>query len=305
MILIITHKEDFTADYLIDKLNKKGIAYRRLNCEDLLGSRLELIFDPAPVFSILGCKAFHSVWFRRTKLPELPDLPLNERLYIQNEIESFLKGLFSIIDAKWLSDPFAVYKAEYKLLQLKVARQLGFVLPKTLLTNDVVKLKDFVAGNVNGTIIKPMDQTRFQDNGEARFIYTNELTLADLETISNEDLTPCIYQEKVPKQRELRVTIVADAVFAAATNSQDNPATKNDWRRDKTDFHPVELPLEIADLCKQLVRGLGLNFGAVDLIKTPDGQYIFLEINPNGQWAWIEVETGLPISDAIIDFLAA
>src|ERR1700761_7769379 len=154
MILIITHKDDYTADFLVEKLNKQGVAYKRFNCEDLLASLFKVTFNPIPLISLLDGTSFHSVWFRRTKLPELPKLPLNERLYIQNEIESFIKGVFAIIDAKWLSDPFAVYKAEYKLLQLKVAGQLGFVLPKTLLTNDPATLMDFVAGNSNGTIIK-------------------------------------------------------------------------------------------------------------------------------------------------------
>ena len=53
-----------------------------------------------------------------------------------------------------------------------------------------------------------------------------------------------------------------------------------------------------------LVRRLGLHYGTIDMVLTPDGRYVFLEINPNGQYLWIEKQSGLPITEAVCDLLA-
>jgi glutathione synthase/RimK-type ligase-like ATP-grasp enzyme len=105
---------------------------------------------------------------------------------------------------------------------------------------------------------------------------------------------------------EIRATIVGNRVFAAEIHSQNSPKTRDDWRRydfDNTPHLPHQLPLDMEQKCVDLVRHLNLNFGAIDLILTPQGEYVFLEINPNGQWGWIEELTGLPICAAIVDLL--
>mgnify|MGYP005827328847 CR=1 FL=1 len=97
--------------------------------------------------------------------------------------------------------------------------------------------------------------------------------------------------------------VVGDKIFSAKVNSQKNKNTLIDWRKEKNPFVEYALPSEIEQKCIQLTRKLNISFGAIDLVRDKDGNYIFLEINPNGQWAWIEIETGLKISDEIIDFL--
>jgi glutathione synthase/RimK-type ligase-like ATP-grasp enzyme len=117
-----------------------------------------------------------------------------------------------------------------------------------------------------------------------------------------------ILQAYVPKQLELRITVVGQQIFAAEIHSQQTHHTRHDWRRydlSNTPHFPHELPLEVSERCIQLVNRLELCYGAIDMILTPDGQYVFLELNPSGQYGWIEQETGLPISSAICDFLMA
>jgi glutathione synthase/RimK-type ligase-like ATP-grasp enzyme len=63
------------------------------------------------------------------------------------------------------------------------------------------------------------------------------------------------------------------------------------------------LPPEIQDKCVRLVEQLELSYGAIDMVLTPEGRYVFLEINPNGQYLWIEEQTGMPISAALCDLL--
>src|SRR5690349_4905033 len=111
MILIITHKTDFTADFVVNKLNQRGIAYRRLNCEDLLSSEFSIKFGAGFKYLILGEDNYNSVWFRRTKLPEVKGLSGEETAYVLSEIDEFFKNLFSILPAKWLSPPAAIYES--------------------------------------------------------------------------------------------------------------------------------------------------------------------------------------------------
>ncbi|MBA5791538.1 hypothetical protein H1R17_12760 [Flavobacterium sp. xlx-214] len=301
MILIITHKEDYTSDFIINKLNQKNIEYKRLNCEDIIHNIFSV--DENLNFKIDGETNFSSVWFRRTKLPELENQNLNQKIYLLNEYEALLKNLFCTIQAKWLSDPFSIYHAENKLIQLKIAKEIGFKIPDTLVTNSKDDLKAFYIKNAKNVIIKPLSQSKINNNNETEFIFTNVLKEEHIQKIEEYDLTPCIFQEKIDKNIELRVTVVGDKVFSAGVNSQISEYTKIDWRKEKLVFFKENIPEEVKEKCILLVRKLNLKFGAIDLIKDNNGNYIFLEINPNGQWAWIENETGLKISDAIINEL--
>jgi glutathione synthase/RimK-type ligase-like ATP-grasp enzyme len=117
---------------------------------------------------------------------------------------------------------------------------------------------------------------------------------------------PVIVQEYVAKRVELRVTVVGRAVFAAEIHSQESNHARFDWRRydlGSTRHEVHRLPAVVADRCVEIVGRLGLRYGAIDLILTPDGRYVFLEVNPTGQWLWIEKATGLPIGDALCDLL--
>lgn len=304
MILIITHKTDFTVDFVIDKLNKRNISYRRFNCEDVLEYDCSIRFGNTFDYSILGNNNYDSVWFRRTKLPDTINLQKEEQVYVLSEIDSLFKNIFSSINtSKWLSHPRFVYEAENKILQLKVAQKIGFKIPKTIITNSKNELKHFISECNNDVIIKPISQAKIQYNEGAKFIFTNKLEEQVLANIDSYDLTPCIYQQNIKKDYELRVTVVNGAVFSAVVFSQKDKETINDWRKKNLKFYPIEIPKKLQEMCNSLLDQLNLKFGAIDLIKTPEDEYIFLEINPNGQWAWIEAQTGLKISEAIMEYL--
>lgn len=301
MILIITHKEDYTSDFIVNKLNQRNIKYKRLNCEDIIDDIFTV--DKDLNFTFDGETNFSSVWFRRTKLPNIENQNINDKVYLLNEYEALLKNLFLTINAKWVSDPYSIYKAENKLYQLKIATDLGFNIPNTLVTNSKEKLKKFYIENSKNIIIKPLSQSKINNDNETEFIFTNVLKEEHINQIDKYDLTPCIYQERIEKLIELRVTVVGQNVFSAGVNSQTLETTKTDWRKEKLEFFIVDIPTDIKEKCILLVENLNLKFGAIDLIKDKNGNYIFLEINPNGQWAWIENETGLKISDSIINEL--
>ena len=112
--------------------------------------------------------------------------------------------------------------------------------------------------------------------------------------------------QKLEKKLELRITMVGQKIFPAALYTADDPLAKDDWKRGrllKMKHEIYKLPNEIEAKCQDLMQKLGLNYGAIDLIVTPDNQYVFLEVNPSGAWGWIEGRLGFPISEAIADLL--
>lgn len=304
MILIVTHKSDFTADFVIDKLNRDGIEYHRLNCEDINNAYYSLNIADTNLIGQFNLNKVKSVWYRRTMLPSVNALLTpEEKNFILQSYKSLLENLLSTIEAKWLSDPNLIHKAENKLLQLKKAQKLGFRIPKTIVTNDPKSVKILHSECNSELIIKPIHSGRVEDDDKMRLIFANKINKDHLENLSNFDLTPCIFQEFIKKEIDIRVTVVGDKVFSAFVDSQSDEETKTDWRRKKQPFKVYELPISIQNKCIEITKSLGLNFGAIDLVKTNKNEYYFLEINPNGQWAWIEIDTGLPISKEIINYL--
>ncbi|SDE86924.1 Glutathione synthase/RimK-type ligase, ATP-grasp superfamily [Mucilaginibacter pineti] len=304
MILIITHKEDYTADFVINKLNDLGVSYFRFNCEDLLNKPLYRLSDDCNFeFELADGKPITSIWYRRTQVPDLTGLNLEEQLYFYREFDALLDSIYySLRHCKWLSDPFAIKRAESKIFQLNTAKALGWVIPKTIVTNSKSELTKFLASN-SKNIIKPLYSGYVPSKGETSLFFTSLVTEENINALQKFDLTPCIYQEYIEKQYELRITVVDGKVFSAMVDSQNHPDSTVDWRKHKQKFSKYDLPENVGLMCIELCKSLGIAFGAIDIIRSIAGEYIFLEINPNGQWAWLEMETAINISDAIIEYL--
>jgi glutathione synthase/RimK-type ligase-like ATP-grasp enzyme len=303
VILIITHKEDYTADFIISILNDRKINYFRFNCEDYLSYDIRTTYGENVEISINGLSKFSAIWYRRTKLPDIVADNESERIYLLGEIDTFMNNLFSVMDSKWLSHPFFVNVAENKLLQLIIAKRVGMNIPETITTTNIGALRQFCK-RYNNTVIKPLGSGRvqYQDNS-SKLIFTNQLTSTFVDNADKYVLTPAIYQEMIHKDYELRVTIVGEEVFAARIDSQSDESTKLDWRRSPKKFSPYLLSNDLKTKCIKVLKELNISFGAFDFIRGDDGEYYFLEVNPNGQWVWIEKDTGLLISEAIIRFL--
>jgi hypothetical protein len=139
-------------------------------------------------------------------------------------------------------------------------------------------------------------------------MHTQPVTAHDVGCAASLRFCPVIVQAYVPKRVELRITVVGSEIFACEIHSQVTNRTKHDWRHYDLAHTPHsvhDLPPEVGARCRHLVTAFGLCYGAIDMILTPDGRYVFLEINPTGQFGWIEDLTGFPISAAIVQLLAA
>ena len=312
MILIVTSQRDLTSDFIVLELQRKGLAYLRLNTEELpkgaFYCRPEVDdawhFDlPGVSFDLSRVKA---AYFRRPGTPEpLSDIHEAEQAYAAVEWQATLQSLYWAVGDRWLNAPHAIALAEDKIRQLTVARRLGFLIPETLIGNSPVAVQAFAAER--RVVGKPLRNAVVKGQRTDRVVFTSRVHIdAQTDPLSIR-VCPLILQREIKKRYDVRATVVGDRVFAVTIDSQGHPETEVDWRKTSAPdlAHSVYvLPSEIARKCIAMTRSLGLRFGALDFVLDPEGQLWFLEINPNGQWAWIETRTGHPIAAAIVAELA-
>jgi glutathione synthase/RimK-type ligase-like ATP-grasp enzyme len=311
MILIVTNKRDITSDFIVLELRRRGISFHRLNSEDLPSGNLR--FRPQADLGweidlggeTLKLRDVRAAYYRRPGPPEpSPTKDIATRDYLAGEWSAITRSLWNALEGRWLSSPFAILRAEDKPRQLTLAVSLGFDVPETLVSNNFEAAGAFVA---HGSAIgKPLRHSLVERGETGEVLFTTRLDPLrpmDREAVS---IAPVIYQREVRKAYDVRATVIGDRVFAAAIYSQDHDETEVDWRsgtRTDLQHEAIELPQPIIDKCLALTGALDLRFGAIDLIADRDGRHWFLEINPNGQWAWIERRTGLPLAAAIVDEL--
>lgn len=198
---------------------------------------------------------------------------------------------------------FAIRNAENKIYQLLLAKEVGLTIPSTLISNHYDSVERFLKKGKH--IIKPVHNARIKDEKHPQIVYTSEITQA----IKKEEaeLNINYLQNKIDKRCDVRATFVGEKCFAVTIDSQGLEDTRVDWRKGEhiLKHNPIELPREIRLKCVQLMKELDLHYGAIDFILDKQGNYVFLEINPNGQWAWIEHLTELPISREIVKCLCS
>jgi glutathione synthase/RimK-type ligase-like ATP-grasp enzyme len=257
-------------------------------------------------------------WSRQAKEPcleGLSDKPDAWSFY-RDEWLTFCKGLSLTLAQSGVfcvNPPPFNWAFEEKCCQMLLAAQVGLRIPPTLYTTRLAIAQQFYDEHDGAIIYKPFKSYfKFIEppDGPLRVgkIYTNRVQAGDLVEGESFIPTPSIFQPYIPKQVELRVVIIGRAVFACAIHSQQSARANEDWRRydfEHTLHEAYDLPPEIERKLLALMDRMGLNFGSIDLIVTPAGEYVFLEINPNGQFDWIAQFTGLPLYEHLAAMLCA
>lgn len=305
MIVVLSSRTDVTSDFVVDRLREFDAEFVRFNTDELLREwRLTWSLSGWHAVDTCGTRiessAISAVYYRRPQDPQpLDGTAATAAPFIFRETRALLQGLYATTKAEWISRPEKIRIAEDKLYQLTVARNLGFIIPETLVTHDVEAARRFCDGR--SVIVKPLS-CGLLSHEPPLLAYCEEVhpdwDFGDVE------LCPHLFQQRITKTADIRVTVVDDEVFACRIFSQAHATTELDWRRASS--ANIDLPHEIfeldpmqARLCRLIVATMGLRFGAIDLVERADGSMVFLEINPNGQWAWVEQITGVPISSAI------
>jgi ATP-grasp ribosomal peptide maturase len=309
--LVLTHPFDPTADYVVSELNRRGEPVFRCDPGEFprrltVTARLDdqgtswagslRLPEREVSLSDVGC-----AYYRRPTGFDLPaGMSEQVRRWSAAEARMGLGGVLSALP-RWLNHPAATASAEYKPLQLAHARACGLAVPPTLVTNDPAAAAKFVA-DVGRAVYKPFTPAGITEGDVHRTVFTTPVTVADLDDSIR--FTAHLLQAWVEKRYEVRLTVV-DGTCLGARIDAGSEAAAVDWRADPEAliYTPIDAPATVRDGVRALMARLRLRFGCFDFAVSRDGRWWFLEVNPNGQWAWIEDATGLPIAAALADAL--
>jgi len=313
MILLISNKWDLTVDFVVLELQRRSYPYYRLNAEDLAFKDASIRISPLRVKigdQKGGCD-LHDIgviWNRRPGHP-YDDMPRSERPspavqeFVKDQWYNWRSALELLPGVAWINDPSSEALMENKVRQLVKASEVGFDIPKTIVSNDPGTINSFsekLGGNV---IAKALSAPLIEEDDADSFIFTNSIGVIEKEDYDSIRACPIIVQEKIVPKVDIRVNVVGESVIAAKISYQDQ--AEIDWRTVKegdVQIVPYDLPSQLAGNCIRYVRENGLMYGAIDLLLR-DGKYIFLEINPNGEWGWLQKPHGLPIAEKMVDLM--
>ncbi|GEJ59497.1 MvdC/MvdD family ATP grasp protein [Anaeromyxobacter diazotrophicus] len=239
-----------------------------------------------------------AVWWRRPEPYRLhPSLRGRRRDGAFCAADDALGAFWSALDARWVNDPARDEAAEHKPRQLALAARLALAIPETLVTNDPAAARAFVAARPDGATIH-----KNVTGAPALLRHTALARQGDRALFASVRHLPLMIQERVPGT-DLRVTVVGDDLFAAEIDVEADPV---DVRAalPRARMRPVPLPPAVASKLQRFVRALGLTYAALDLRRREDGEHVFLEVNPSGEWLYVERRTGQPVTAAVATLLA-
>ena len=310
MILVISAPEDPHALAVLAELGRLGRPARLVNLADFpLRMSLTARFDNngAHHFALgfaggerVALDEVSAVWWRRPQPFGLP-AALGEaahRQFAVSEAATAFQGTWQSTEALWINDPVRDAAAAHKPWQLKLAKEAGLSLPETLITNDPAEARDFWRRYPGEVIYKPFLQSVHAWR-ETRVLRPAEEALAEAVR-----LAPVIFQRYVPAGVDLRITAIGDRLFAAEAHNAGEYEIDVRFNT-AVAYRPHLLPGDVARKLLALQRRLGLEYGAIDMRRTPEGEYVFFEVNPAGQFLYVEQPSGLPIAAALAARLAA
>lgn len=306
-VLIVTNTQDVGADFLVRELGGRDAPVVRLNAER--APEWKLTLRPADEWQVCGGgRDLHSdgcagVWWRRPEPPELPGVAAAAVEAVRDQWRAMVTALATVQGPTWVSLPARIHAAESKALQLGLAREMDFLVPDSLWTNDLLKARAFVERWDGKAVVKSVASAWWEERGQGYFVYAGLVNYDSLPTAERLAAAPLCFQQPILSKRDVRVTVVDDVALAAVRDAREGEPL--DWRAaSEREWVPHVLPRAVADRCCMLVRNLGLRFGAIDLLLDADGVHWFLELNPNGEWGWLQ-RIGLPIAEALADMLTS
>lgn len=312
-VLIITNDNDVHADAVTLELQKRDVPVFRFHPEEFphaCSVSIEIRDgsiegEIATAYRRVAFKDVCAAWYRRphSLLPGVAN-PLAAKLsdYVRIQSTATMRALYETLPAFWVGHPFTLQRAEVKALQLAEASKAGLKTPRTLISNQPEKAAAFVdrLGETD-CAIKPLYTSGVSDEQGYRLPLTAILPKGHpLDSVAQ---APNIFQPYIHKAAELRCVVIGDRVFSAKINSQGDDKTRTDWRGGECTHERYPLPAQIEASIHRLMESFGINFASLDMIVTPEGDYVFLELNPNGQWLWLELELGLPLVASMADLL--
>lgn len=308
-ILLLTHSGDYYVPDIVDAaVEKLGHHAIRIDTDRYPNDgSLTLMSADDGVRALLDLgdleldlSRVHAVWCRRIWTASAPtDVDQRYAHAAAAQARDAFAGALALLEdsgVRFVNSPTAQARAEHKVVQLKSARDAQLDMPPSLITNDPIAARAFCSeheeAGVVAKMLVPLSQTM---DGSGDFVYTSAIDAEDVAALDALKSAPMILQRRVDKALEVRAIVVGRDVFAASTA----PGAL-DWRLGTGgDWRMHALPRALQRACVQLVANMGLVAGALDFLVDDDGRHWFLEVNPAGEWGWLEKDLGLPIANAV------
>ena len=325
-VLIVSSADDMHATALAYALRRKGHACECLFTPDfptlLAMSMRQDPEDRARRLLLRGpgvteddqSKPFDTIWLRRQKGAFLPeDMHPGDKEIASRQCESFLACVLAFLDRGpgtfWVNPMSTDPWARQKPYQLRCAIRAGLPVPDTLVSNDPAEIRAFLREHGGVVAHKLLETASWisKDEEQVFAAHTVPITAEQLPEDAVVRLCPGIFQPFLPKRFEVRVACLGDFLVALRINSQTDDRAAADWRAGQfnIEMEPYTLPQEVAEGCRRLLEDLDLVYGAIDFVVTPEGEHVFLEVNPQGQFLFLEDRAGLPLLDMFSEFLVA
>jgi glutathione synthase/RimK-type ligase-like ATP-grasp enzyme len=317
LLLILTNKLDAHADHLIRKV-AGAFPILRINTDDFLedyafalglDGQGRISGSISDAHGHAFCFSERAIgWYRKPDFSEMRVRadPASASL-VRTESAAFVDALTALSGIHWVNRPAAAFGARSKPAQLMLASELGFKVPATLITNAADKALEFAEAVGGNVVVKSVYSATVAFDGNEFACITKRIDSDMLRQSADAiSLCPTQFQQEIVKECDLRVTVVGDQIFACRIESQGHATTEVDWRVDPDlcRYSTYELPDWAENACRRIVAQAGLEYGAIDLVLSAEGDLVFLENNPGGQYLWIEIDTGMPITDALITLFA-
>ena len=237
------------------------------------------------------------LWMRRfspSQRRETGDAEDESQELINNDCGGAVSALLDIcFRGKWISDPDATVKASNKVYQLNVASRCGFRVPDTLVSQEKAEVIEFFHLHQGKIVVKPVVGMA------SRFLLTRSLEQPERIDESSYKKCPAIYQEYIAGRRHIRLNCFGDRSYAACIES-----TEVDWRPNlDVRMSPWSVSDSVHAKVRDVLDELGLAMGVIDIKETPEGELVWLEVNPQGQFLFLEPLTGLELTNHFADFL--
>jgi glutathione synthase/RimK-type ligase-like ATP-grasp enzyme len=316
MILALSFHDDLHAVGVQQAVRARGESFHILECDGVSGRpgltwHLSGTPDGSGIPAALPTSEGRTVppaqakllWWRRARAPQQLTMAAAESegaaisaqqiSLVNNDCNGALRGILAAsFHGEWISPPEATDRASDKIYQLWMARQAGFRVPRTLITQSRGEVVDFI-NEVGRVIVKPVV------GAPGPSLYTR--WIEDPQTLPAESfaMCPATYQEYIPGRHHIRLNCFGERMFAALIETEEL-----DWRPDlNVPITQWPVPEDLARLVRTVLDRLGLLMGVIDIKLTPEGEPVWLEVNPQGQFLFLEPLTGEPLTEHFADYL--
>lgn len=307
--LVVSSTIDFSTDLVCYRLLKGNKKFYRINRDEFTKYKIIVDFQSKQLKISIGSESYiadfeklKGIYYRA---PVFLRTQSKNTLSVEEQLErsqwsSFLRNLILFENAVWINNPVDTYRAENKMYQLLMAKKCGMNIPDTHVTNssDVIKEENLY-------IVKSLDTALFYDVEKRIELFTYSNVVSGRE-LKDYDLhaAPVFIQEFLNPKVDCRITYIMGKMFPFQILKR-GEGVYGDWRfdKEKLEYIPFILPETEKQKILSMMSALNLNFGGIDLALV-DGKYYFIEVNPTGEWGWLENSTGCEISKSIADALS-